>query len=139
LTGFSLPSPLAHTHTRHTHNKQKNPGRCTLLRRIENNNNKKRRKTPPLRLLLASILFSILFQTVVVVFVVEPFSVCVTSRCYWQAHFCIYRFYFLCYAVTFGIRRPKLGSAWMDPYPPNGSISRLPRRARPLVGGDATT
>lgn len=62
LTGFSLPSPLAHTHTRHTHNKQKNPGRCTLLRRIENNNNKKGEKLHPFVFFLPLFYFLFFFR-----------------------------------------------------------------------------
>lgn len=139
LTGFSLPSPLAHTHATHTTNKRI-PAvalSCVALKIIIIIK-KEKNSTPSSSSCLYFIFYSF-SDCCCCCFCCWTFSVCVTSRCYWQAHFCIYRFDFLCYAVTFGIRRPKLGSAWMDPYPPNGSISRLPRRARPLVGGDATT
>jgi hypothetical protein len=66
LDWLFAPVPTG-SHT-HTYNKQKNPGRCTLLRRIENdNNNKKKKKENSTLSPFSSLYFICIFFFVVVV------------------------------------------------------------------------
>lgn len=122
---FSLPLSA----TPSVDNKQKNPGRCTLL-------------------VLKPLLFRLSSPSL---FLVDLFLYYFSfagegtwrhNRWLFVRHLLLTQDVidlFFSWAVALRIRRPKLGSAWMDQYSPNGNIPRLPCRVRPLVGRIAAT